>query len=123
MKLLVDMNLPPLWVVFFQRHGWHAVHWSAIGDARATDREIMEYARSNKFVVFTHDLDFGTILAVTHADSPSVLQVRTQDVLPEYLGPLVLDALAQFRELLEAGALITIDETTSRARILPINRS
>jgi predicted nuclease of predicted toxin-antitoxin system len=70
----------------------------------------------------SHDLDFGTILAVTRADSPSVIQIRTQAILPDHLGSLVLAALEQFRPLLEAGALVTVDESTSRARILPINR-
>ncbi|HEY0606813.1 MAG TPA: DUF5615 family PIN-like protein [Herpetosiphonaceae bacterium] len=122
MKLLIDMNLSPLWIEFFERNGWVAVHWSSIGNPRATDREIMEWVRANNYVVFTHDLDFGTILAVTQADYPSVIQVRTQDVLPDHLNELVLAALVQFQPLLEAGALVTVDESTSRARILPINR-
>ncbi len=122
MKFLIDMNLSPLWVEFFEQHGYHALHWSTAGDPRATDRVIMEWARANNYIVFTHDLDFGTILAVTHADSPSVFQIRTQDVLPDRLGGLVLATLAQFRAFLEKGALISIDESSSRARILPMNR-
>lgn len=27
MKLLLDMNLSPLWIEFFERNGWAAVHW------------------------------------------------------------------------------------------------
>lgn len=41
LKLLVDMNLTPEWVRTFQEQGWDAVHWSAFGDSRATDSEIM----------------------------------------------------------------------------------
>ena len=82
----------------------------------------MDWTRANDYVVFTHDLDFGTILAVTRAEGPSVLQVRAQNVLPEHLGEVVIAALRQFAQQLEAGALITVDEGTSRARILPINR-
>ncbi len=81
----------------------------------------MDWARANDYVVFTHDLDFGTILAVTRAEGPSVLQVRAQNVLPEHLGEVVMAALRQFAQQLETGALITVDEGTSRARILPIN--
>ena len=73
MKFLIDMNLSPLWVEFFEHQGYHALHWSTAGDPRATDRAIMDWARANTYIVFTHDLDFGTILAVTKADSPSVL--------------------------------------------------
>ncbi len=122
MNLFVDMNLSPLWIRFFERNGVDAVHWSSVGDPRAADRDIMAWARAHGYVVFTHDLDFGTILAMTHADGPSVVQVRVQDVLPENLGNIMLAALQQFAEMLAAGALVTIDESTSRARILPINR-
>jgi predicted nuclease of predicted toxin-antitoxin system len=82
----------------------------------------MDWARVNDYVVFTHDLDFGAILAVTRAEGPSVLQVRAQNVLPEHLGEVVIAALRQFTQQLEVGALITVDNGTSPARILPINR-
>ena len=122
MNFVIDMNLSPLWVEFLEQTGYRARHWSTVGDPRATGRAIMEWARANNSIVFTHDLDFGTILAVTKADSPSVFQIRTQDVLPEQLGGLVLAALEQFHAFLETGALITVDESSSRARILPINQ-
>jgi hypothetical protein len=40
----------------------------------------MQYGREHGYVVFTHDLDFGALLALTRARGPSVLQVRTQSV-------------------------------------------
>ena len=122
MKVLIDMNLSPQWREVFERHGWQAVHWSTVGDPRATDWVIMEWARTHQYVVFTHDLDFGMLLALTHADGPSVIQVRVQDVLPSYLEEVVVAAMQQYGTLLEAGALITVDESTSRARILPLSR-
>jgi predicted nuclease of predicted toxin-antitoxin system len=82
-KVLIDMNLSPDWVAVLQGQGWPAVHWSTVGDPRATDRTIMDWAVANGSIVFTHDLDFGTMLALTHATGPSVLQVRGQDVLPD----------------------------------------
>lgn len=82
MKLLIDMSLSPLWVRFFEQHGIEALHWSNVGRASAPDAEIMEFAGAKRFVVFTHDLDFGTLLATRKAAGPSVIQVRTQDVLP-----------------------------------------
>ncbi|MBI3609981.1 MAG: DUF5615 family PIN-like protein [Nitrospirae bacterium] len=122
MKLLIDMNLSPQWIPVFERWGWQAVHWSSVGDARATDRVIMDWARANGYIVFTHDLDFGGLLAVTQAKGPSVIQVRAQDVMPRHLEEIVIKALKQYKAQLESGALITVDESTSRARILPITR-
>src|SRR4051812_2012276 len=95
-RILVDMNLSVEWVALLSGGGWPAVHWSAVGDPRATDTTIMAWARANGHVVFTHDLDFGTALALTHATGPSVLQVRGRNVLPEQIGPLVLTALRQY---------------------------
>jgi hypothetical protein len=67
MKLLLDMNLSPDWVTTLIQAGWETVHWSSIGDFRANDSEIMAWAKQNGHVVFTHDLDFGSLLAITHA--------------------------------------------------------
>jgi predicted nuclease of predicted toxin-antitoxin system len=37
MKILIDMNLSPLWVDAFLEAGIEAVHWSTIGDPAAID--------------------------------------------------------------------------------------
>ena len=74
---------------------------------------------TNDYIVFTHDLDFGTALALTRATGPSVLQVRGQNVLPDRLVVLVLAALWQFQGELAAGALVVVEEGRSRARVLP----
>lgn len=87
MKLLIDINLPPEWADLFTEHGFGCAHWSAVGDPRAPDAVIMKWARDHGYVVFTHDLDFSRILALTRASGPSVFQVRTEDVLPSAIGP------------------------------------
>ena len=119
MKLLIDMNLSPKWVEELKQGGWDAVHWSVVGDPQATDNAIMEWARANGYVVFTHDLDFGALLAATRVQGPSVIQIRTQDVMPQSLGSRMVQILRQYQPVLEKGALVTVDETKSRVRILP----
>lgn len=120
MKILVDMNLSPDWVSVFQQEGFQAVHWSQIGNPKASDDEIMKWARKNNHVVFTHDLDFGTILATCQAKGPTVIQVRTQNVHPDFLKKLVFESLNKFKDYLEKGSLVTIDEVKNRIRLLPI---
>ena len=122
MKIVIDMNLSPQWVEVLMSEGHDCVHWSEIGPPNAPDREILLWARSNGYVVFTHDLDFGAILAATKADSPSVLQLRTQDISPRRIGESVVSAFKQFEELLSQGALVSIDQKRARARILPFSR-
>lgn len=122
MNILIDMNLSPDWVKVFENNNIKAVHWSSIGDPSAPDKQIMSWAKDNGFIVFTHDLDFGAILASTNAEGPSVIQVRTQDVSPQHLSAIVLKTLKQYSLQLEKGALIGVDEIKSRIRILPVNR-
>ncbi len=119
-QILIDMNLSPDWVEVLTRHGCASVHWSAIGDPGAPDRELMDCARRNSYVVFTHDLDFGTMLALTHASGPSVLQVRGQNILPDNMAPVVVAAINQHERDLVAGALVVVDESKSRVRVLPL---
>ncbi len=120
MKLLLDINISPLWVEWLKNRDYAAVHWSEVGNPKAPDTEILVWARERDYVVFTHDLDFSRLLALTHSQGPSVLQVRTEDVLPSGIGNLVVGALRQFSDLIETGAIVVIDATSSRARILPI---
>jgi predicted nuclease of predicted toxin-antitoxin system len=114
------MNLSPLWVQFLAASGFDSVHWSAVGRASAPDSEIMDHAAANELVIFTHDLDFGALLATHKARQPSVIQIRTQDVLPATIGEIVIRALRASRAHLEAGALVTVDLNRNRIRLLPI---
>ena len=120
MKLLVDMNLSPRWVKVLVDAGIEAAHWSAIGAKSAPDSEIMAYANINNYVVLTHDLDFGAILAATHGEKPSVVQIRAEDISPGVIGLQVIAAVRQMAPELEEGALLTVDPNRTRLRVLPL---
>lgn len=120
MKLLVDMNLSPRWVRALTDAGFEAAHWSSLGANSAPDLEIMTYAGVNDFVVLTHDLDFGAILAATHGEKPSVVQIRAENVSPDVIGEQVIVALRQMATELEDGALLTVDPNRTRLRVLPL---
>jgi predicted nuclease of predicted toxin-antitoxin system len=120
MKILVDMNLSPQWCQALQQEGWEGIHWSAVGDPKASDRVIFDWAIQNGYLVFTHDLDFGAILASTQSLAPSVIQLRTQDVMPDTQLATICDVLRTFEQELIQGALISIDRVRSRVRILPL---
>ncbi len=78
--------------------------------------------KANEYLLFTHDLDFGLILAATDAEGPSVIQIRAQDISPDHAKDLVLNVIDQFTENLLQGALISLDEEKSRVRLLPLRR-
>jgi len=123
MKLVVDMNLSPKWTGFLAAAGFDAIHWSTLGAANAPDAEIMRHAREAGYIVLTSDLDFGTILAVTHGDKPSVVQLRSDNLSHESVGKHVVDALRQLESELLSGALVTIEPERTRLRILPLQTS
>jgi len=120
MKILIDMNLSPFWVPVLRQAGHQAVHWSKVGAPDAPDRLILDWAKTNGYVVFTHDLDFGAILAASQGLAPSVVQIRIQDVTPEICSGVLLDAITRFQGYLEKGSLVTVDENRARVRVLPL---
>jgi predicted nuclease of predicted toxin-antitoxin system len=70
MKIIIDMNLTPRWVQLLSGEGRDVRHWSFVGDPKAPDPIIMQWAREYGFIVLTNDLDFPQILAYTQAGPP-----------------------------------------------------
>ena len=122
MTILVDVNLSPLWVPYFQRQGVLAIYWTDVGRMDAPDADILMFAAAHGHVLMTHDLDFGAMIAASGLAAPSVLQIRTQDVLPDAIGGLVMQSLAAFAAELDQGALVTIASERGRGRLLPFRR-
>ena len=120
-SLLLDMNMAVDWIAFLRAEGFAVVRWSNIGDARAPDDEIMAWAKANQFIVITQDLDYGTLLALTHADGPSVIQMRGSLVMPDSSGTFLVNSLRANETELEQGALIVMDEFRARVRVLPLS--
>ena len=63
-RLLLDMNLSTEWIPLLRDAGRDAVHWSDVGDPRAPDTALMQWALAHGYAVVTHDLDFGSMLAL-----------------------------------------------------------
>ena len=79
-----------------------------------------DLANEHKFVLITNDLDFSAILAASAGGSPSVVQIRTQDLLSDEAVSIVAKALEVHREDIKRGALLSIDEGGTRVRMLPL---
>jgi predicted nuclease of predicted toxin-antitoxin system len=120
LRLLLDVNLPPGLADALRQTGWEARHWTEIGDSRATDQAIMEYALANHYVVITHDLDFGRLLALAGSQGPSVVQLRTQNLLTEDLHRALTIVMTAHVAVLERGALISVEPERARVRVLPL---
>jgi predicted nuclease of predicted toxin-antitoxin system len=120
--VLIDMNLSPEWCKVFASIGWTSYHWSDIGAPSAPDTELMSWAREEDCIVFTHDLDFGALLAASGAQKPSVIQMRCEDTNPTTMGVILTEALRVSKEELHSGALVTVDPRRTRIRILPLTK-
>lgn len=96
---------------------------STISAATAPDVEILTWADEHASVLITNDLDFSAILAASGRASPSVVQIRTQDLLSDVVVSIVANALDAHREGIERGALLSIDEAGTRVRVLRLRRS
>jgi predicted nuclease of predicted toxin-antitoxin system len=56
-----------------------------------------------------------------HTEGPSVVQIRTEDVMSDQFVSLVSITLTRFEAELAAGALVIVDESRSRVRVLPMS--
>jgi len=122
MKVLVDMNLSPRWAAEFRSRGFESIHWSQVEAATAPDEEVLSWCAAHDYALFTHDLDFGAILAASKGRNPSEVQLRTENVVAEAMLEHVTRALLQVEKDLAQGALVTIEPGRHRVRLLPLTR-
>jgi predicted nuclease of predicted toxin-antitoxin system len=119
-KLLVDMNLSPVWIVFLEQAGFEVIRWSQVGAADDFDATLFAWAIEHDHVILTHDQDFSTILALGRHGKPSVVLLRTSDLVPVSVGSRVVQCLRNHAEDLERGALLVLEDTRIRVRELPM---
>ena len=75
---------------------------------------------SDDALIAVADEVFQSLQRTGLASGPSVIQVRGQNVLPDHMVSIVVAALKQHTADLVAGALVVVDESQSRVRVLPI---
>jgi predicted nuclease of predicted toxin-antitoxin system len=121
MRVLLDQGLPRSSAEMLRKKGWDIQHTGEIGMSRATDRQILEYARDERRVVITLDSDFHAILAVENLGSPSVVRIRQEGLRGQKLTELVENIWARIGQQLENGAMATITEKNMRVRKIPLN--
>lgn len=121
-RFVVDMNLSPKWARALRLQGWDAVHWSEVGNQDDEDEHIAKWAADNAAVVLTQDRDFAEILALTNADAPSTVLLRTRAVRVEQLAARLMPLLREAEDALNDGALLVLRAGSERLRLLPLNR-
>jgi len=79
----------------------------------------MQWAAEHDHVLLTADLDFAAILAATARRKPSVLQVRADVPTRSAVGRQVVSAILTTQEELTNGAIVSVDASRARLRVLP----
>ncbi len=121
MRLLLDNNLSPKLVPLLIEAGHDVEHVGNHGMAAADDRAVLALAVETRRVLVSADSDFGTLLAGTHATSPSfVLVRRVLGRRARELAAVIVDNLPAVEEDLAAGAVVVLGDTNLRIRRLPI---
>lgn len=122
MNLLIDANLSPKVAVALRDAGFDAVHVGDVGLLTASDDEIFDRAMADGSVVVTADSDFGTMLALRRATSPSVVHLRhVAELGPGDHIALLVANLPAVEEDLERGAIVSLSPTRLAVRDLPLS--
>lgn len=121
MRFLVDQNLSRKVAAALRAAGHDVVHTGEVELSTAPDHAIAELAAAEARVVVSADTDFGTLLATSGAERPSVLLVRLRAPRPaEALAAVVIANLDYVSDDLDAGAIVVLEDERVRIRRLPL---
>jgi predicted nuclease of predicted toxin-antitoxin system len=119
-KFLLDQNLSPGLIEFFDRAGHTITHVRDLGMSEATDHEVLAETKQQGAVLISADTDFGELLAHSNAAGPSVILLRRQQGRrAAEVAALILANLNAVTDDLQSGAFVVLDQDRIRVRSLP----
>ncbi|MFQ5687062.1 MAG: DUF5615 family PIN-like protein [Candidatus Scalindua sp.] len=120
MKFLADMGISPKTTDFLDKLGYNAIHLNDLGLNTLPDPDIMKKAKDEGYILLTHDLGFGELVAATKASLPSVIIFRLRNMHPDRVNHYLHKVISEYKKSLEHGAVISVTDGQIRVRQLPI---
>lgn len=121
MKFLVDQNVSPEVAQLLTAAGHNALHLRDRAMQRATDQQVLDFARLEERVLISADTDFGFLLARSGWTRPSFLLLRRgTERSAAQQARLILDNLNDVADDLEHGSVVVLTDEHVRVRRLPL---
>lgn len=122
MRFLIDNMLSIKLAAELIRHGHDAVHVRDVGLGDQPDIRLLEFARREHRIILSADRDFGSLLAESRAQQPSMIYLRGEIGRdPASVAALIAANLPRFESLLEEGIILVIEPGRIRYRRLPLH--
>jgi predicted nuclease of predicted toxin-antitoxin system len=119
-RFLAHMCVDVRIVNWLRQNGHDAIHLRDQGLQRMPNGEIFEKAIREDCVVITFDLDFGEIAALTEGRRTSVILFRLKNTRMHNVIERLSSVIEFFAGPLAKGSIVTVEDTRSRVRYLPI---
>ena len=123
MKFLFDMPVSPELAKVVEEFGHKGVHAYTLGLAKASDEDILDFARDRGYVVVTADLDFPRLLALSSQDGPGLILFRGGNYSEAEMQDLLRRVLRQVSTDVLVSSICVVDRKRIRITRLPIQRS
>lgn len=120
MKFLLDQGLPRSAASLLTARGHETVHAGDVAPGDAPDASLLSLAAASDRVMVTLDADFHALMALSGAAHPSVIRIRIEGLRGPAVSDLVAQVAARCYDDLNAGSLVSVDESSIRLRRLPI---
>jgi predicted nuclease of predicted toxin-antitoxin system len=118
--LLLDAGLPRGAAADLTADGWDVQHVTDLGLGAARDEDILATAERQGRAVVTLDHDFPHLLFLEAAAKPSVILLRMDGLDRRAAVELLRTLLPQVDAELRSGAIVSVDWSGARVRLLPV---
>jgi predicted nuclease of predicted toxin-antitoxin system len=119
MRFLADMGISTAVVRWLRSQGHDAVHLREENLHRLSDPEIFQKAIKERRYILTVDLDFGEIVSLNLGPRVSVITFRLHNSRSLRVIERLANVLQVSSEVLEEGAVITVEVQRHRVRVFP----